>query len=72
MSKHLCESENITHLGRNKIHLNQVDIPVTRKTSNNQYQQQQHRSLYDQLNIRFKPENLQHAKLILNNEFYAK
>ena len=48
---------------QNKIHLNEVKIPDLYKSNNNK---QHHKSsLQDQLNLRFKPENLPHAKLIL-------
>ena len=47
---------------QNKINLNQIKIPEVNKSYN-----KHHKSfLYDQLNVKFKPENLPHAKLILN------
>ena len=50
---------------QNKINLNQIKIPEVHKNYNKHYQQHKS-SLYDELNVKFKPENLLHAKLILN------
>ena len=48
---------------QNKIHLNPVKIPDTRKSNNRQ--QHYKPTIYDQLNLRFKPEKLHLANLIL-------
>ena len=48
---------------QNKVHLNPIKIPDTRKSNNRQHHYKP--TIYDQLNLRFKPENLHLANLIL-------